>query len=182
MTMSSTTFARVSISRLIVACCLGLGLGLTGCQSVPPASDAAAASAKSGRFTPEQIQALRDEGFVPTDDGWEFSASDRLLFASNEATLTANATQIVQRIGRLLASIGVDSVRIDGHTDAEGTPAYNATLSVRRARAVAEALRQAGLTEPAMTIRGVGEREPVAKNTTPGGRMQNRRVVIIVSS
>jgi len=54
-------------------------------------------------------------------------------------------------------------------------------LSQQRADAVVTALRAASGTQP-ITIggHGFGENNPVANNSTPGGRQQNRRVTIHV--
>ena len=66
---------------------------------------------------------------------------------------------------------------IVGHTDSRASDAYNIRLSQRRARAVAEIARQAGVR--VIEISGQGEAVPRATNATSQGRAQNRRVEII---
>ena len=61
----------------------------------------------------------------------------------------------IQRSG-----VAVERLRLVGHTDRLGTPAYNAALSQRRADTVAAFLRKAGLTMP-IEAQGKGEEEPV---------------------
>ena len=70
-------------------------------------------------------------------------------------------------------------VEIQGHTDSIGTDAYNRSLSDRRATTVMKYLRERGIDASRMTIKGMGESDPVADNGTKEGRALNRRVVII---
>ncbi len=66
---------------------------------------------------------------------------------------------------------------ITGHTDARASDAYNMRLSNNRARSVAKVARGTGAN--VVEIRGYGERQPRASNTTAAGMSQNRRVEII---
>lgn len=143
------------------------------CQSVAPAPQG---------LTSAQIEGLRLEGFQDSAEGLEFTASDRLLFGSDEAALTAAARDAVARIGRLLATLDIPRIRVDGHTDNTGSAAHNLSLSQRRADAVAAALIEAGVRGERVHTRGLGSTLPVAANDTAGGRQQNRRVVIVVLS
>ncbi|MNI98384.1 Peptidoglycan-binding protein ArfA [compost metagenome] len=71
---------------------------------------------------------------------------------------------------------------MDGHTDASGRDAYNEQLSLRRAKSVANALTAVGMRPENVETRGLGSREPVASNDTRAGRVENRRVAIVVAS
>lgn len=66
-------------------------------------------------------------------------------------------------------------VVIGGHTDAQGDENANYILSVKRAKAVRDALIARGIAPEKLTAVGYGETEPVADNTTEEGRAQNRR-------
>ncbi|MNW14674.1 Outer membrane porin F precursor [compost metagenome] len=68
------------------------------------------------------------------------------------------------------------SVKVIGHTDSQGSDAYNQALSERRASSVAEYLISQGLAPSKVTSQGRGESEPIADNETDAGRAQNRRV------
>lgn len=146
-------------------------LGLLACQSVPE---------KTGRLTPQQIAALQEVGFVQEDDEWVFSASDKLLFGSNEAELTEDAKKTVYRITHQLMQQGIGGVRVDGHTDATGSRSQNEILSRRRAEAVAERIRAAGMKPEQVQVRGLGSDFLVADNHSESGKAQNRRVVLVV--
>ena len=69
-------------------------------------------------------------------------------------------------------------VVLTGHTDSLGSERYNEVLSLRRAQAAADYLRQAGVAPDRIGVAGAGEGRPVASNDTEGGRAQNRRVEI----
>lgn len=147
-------------------------LGLAGCQSTPPAKGLTAA----------QIAVLKQQGFEPTDEGWAFGLSGKVLFGSDVGTLNQPSQAIVERIGKALLGVGIDRVRVDGHTDASGKPAYNEQLSLGRAQSVAKVLITVGMRQDNIQMRGLGSREPVASNDTAEGRTENRRVSIVVSA
>ncbi|MCS6915327.1 MAG: OmpA family protein [Myxococcota bacterium] len=71
-------------------------------------------------------------------------------------------------------------VRIEGHTDNIGTPAYNFALSQRRAQAVRQYLLRRGVPESRLVAVGFGAQQPVADNDSEEGRAQNRRVTFII--
>jgi outer membrane protein OmpA-like peptidoglycan-associated protein len=68
------------------------------------------------------------------------------------------------------------TAEIDGHADSIGPTAYNQNLSLKRAQAVANYLIRKGVNPKRLTIKGFGESQPVAPNTTSEGRQKNRRV------
>jgi outer membrane protein OmpA-like peptidoglycan-associated protein len=71
-------------------------------------------------------------------------------------------------------------VRIEGHTDAQGSAASNLRLSQQRADAVRRYLESAGVEPHRLSSKGFGETRPVADNRTAEGREQNRRVELLV--
>ncbi|MCO7537714.1 MULTISPECIES: OmpA family protein [Pseudomonas] len=146
-------------------------LGLTGCQSAPPKG-----------LTAEQIAVLKREGFTPTDEGWAYDLSGKVLFGSDLDNLNSQSQAIVERIGKSLLGVGIQGVRVDGHADSSGKVAYNQQLSERRAQSVARALVGVGMPAQNIQSRGLGSSQPVANNRTSAGRTENRRVSIVVAS
>jgi OmpA-OmpF porin, OOP family len=70
-------------------------------------------------------------------------------------------------------------LRIEVHTDSQGAGAYNQALSGKRALAVAKALVARGIDCKRLIAVGFGDSKPIAPNTTPEGRAQNRRTVFV---
>ncbi|MDR9864643.1 OmpA family protein [Pseudomonas baetica] len=146
-------------------------LTLAGCQTAPQKG-----------LTPAQVAVLKQQGFEPTDEGWEFGLSGKVLFGSDVESLNNQSTEIVERIGKALLGVGIERVRVDGHTDASGKESYNQQLSLRRAESVAKVLGTVGMKQENIQLRGLGSSEPVASNDTAAGRTENRRVSIVVSA
>jgi len=75
------------------------------------------------------------------------------------------------------------TVALVGHTDAKGSLAQNLALSEKRASAVLHRLASVyGVPKGQMEAAGVGYLVPLASNLTEGGRIQNRRVEVILTS
>ncbi|MHC8390076.1 OmpA family protein [Pseudomonas sp. MDT2-39-1] len=146
-------------------------LALTGCQTAPQKG-----------LTPAQIAVLKQQGFELTDEGWAFGLSGKVLFGSDDDSLNTASTEIVQKIGKALLGVGIERVRVDGHTDASGKESYNEQLSLRRAKSVGKVLTTVGMKEENIQQRGLGSSQPVTSNTTAAGRTENRRVSIVVSA
>lgn len=145
-------------------------LALTGCQTAPQKG-----------LTAAQIAVLKQQGFELTDEGWGFGLSGKVLFGSDIEHLNPQSTEIVEHIGKALLGVGIERVRVDGHTDASGNEPYNEQLSLRRAKSVSTVLTAVGMQAHNIQLRGLGSSQPVATNDTASGRTENRRVAIVVS-
>jgi outer membrane protein OmpA-like peptidoglycan-associated protein len=138
------------------------------------------ASPPTGKLTSEQKAALNALGFTEGADAWEFDLAARVPFAVDAATLSPEVDATLTRIARMLMSVGIDGLTVDGHSDNQGTDDYNQRLSERRAEVVAEALIARGMSREKTIKRAFGASRPVAPNTTEAGRRQNRRAVLLV--
>ena len=109
----------------------------------------------------------------------EAFATKRLTvnFATDSAELDLTAKKTIDNaLAGTAKSFASVRARIVGNTDNTGSAAHNRELSERRAHAVAEYLvRTYGFDENRFTSRGDGPDNPVAPNTTPEGKAQNRR-------
>ncbi|WP_313149006.1 OmpA family protein [Enterobacter sp.] len=101
------------------------------------------------------------------------------LFDSGKFVLKAGSTKmLVNSLVGIKAKPGWLIV-VSGHTDNTGTPQLNQTLSLKRAEAVRNWMRDTGdVPESCFAVQGYGESRPVATNDTPEGRALNRRVEI----
>ncbi len=116
----------------------------------------------------------------------EVTLAADVLFDFDKADLTPAASTRIAEVAQQIEAVGKGPVEVVGHTDAVGTEAYNADLSLRRATAVRDAL-QPKAPSTTYTVAGKGASEPVAPNTNtdgsdnPAGRALNRRVTITFS-
>lgn len=102
------------------------------------------------------------------------------LFRFDYCTLTAKGRTAVSRMRKHLR--GAYSVRFEGHADAIGTHDYNDRLAACRANTVmTEMLRGSKLPRGRAVAKGYGERRPRASNSTPQGRLKNRRVEVVIT-
>lgn len=101
-----------------------------------------------------------------------------ISFAVGRADLQPALRPVLDQFAQGLDATTV--VRIVGHTDSTGSDAINEPLSLERARTVSNYLQDRGVPASRLEIAGRGSREPVADNTTPEGRAQNRRVEIFL--
>lgn len=97
-------------------------------------------------------------------------------FESAGTVLSPAGRALLEEIVPLLRSTPDLSVAIDGHTDASGNADDNLSLSEARAHSVRNYLIARGLPADRLSANGFGSTRPVADNSTPGGRKQNRRI------
>jgi outer membrane protein OmpA-like peptidoglycan-associated protein len=105
---------------------------------------------------------------------------DGIVFDFDKATLKAESKAALDAIAAYLGSNPDKHFYVVGHTDAEGTFAYNRKLSSDRAQAVVDALRQDyGVASERLAPYGVGPLSPVFSNNSDSGRERNRRVELV---
>jgi outer membrane protein OmpA-like peptidoglycan-associated protein len=109
-----------------------------------------------------------------------------ILFDFDKYNIRPSAADALNRVAGLLRERAKGEVRIEGHTDSKGKPAYNQRLSQRRADAVRRWLvERDGLTGIKFITVGFGATRPKVPNAKPdgsddpGGRQINRRVEIV---
>lgn len=103
-----------------------------------------------------------------------------LLFATDSDGIDERGRKALDEVAAVLKANPGLRVRIDGHTDSQGSDAYNSTLSRRRADAARDYLVSAGIGSARLEAKGWGEGSPAATNKTRAGRQANRRTEITV--
>jgi len=89
---------------------------------------------------------------------------------------------LLAEIASVLQTRPTMRVRIEGHTDARGTPKHNLTLSQARADEVRMHLAGLGIDGARMEARGFGSEQPIETNKTAAGRERNRRVEFVITT
>jgi len=121
---------------------------------------------------------------ITANDMWQALQKDGFMalyinFDTNKSTIKQESTGIIDQIVELMKSQPNLELSIEGHTDSQGTPKRNKTLSLDRAKAVIKAVAKGGISESRMSPIGWGQEKPVADNKTEEGRAKNRRVEIV---
>jgi len=120
---------------------------------------------------------------VESQERVDVSLGSDVLFEFDQDVLTPAADEALRLVAQRLTERAPGDVTVVGHTDDQGDEAYNADLSQRRARTVADAL--GALVDPGsypMAVEGRGESEPVVPNTSDEDRARNRRVTVTLTS
>jgi len=104
--------------------------------------------------------------------------SKTVLFDLNKATIRPESGEALSSIADIMKEYPTTVFLIGGHTDSQGSDAYNLNLSKERAASVREYLITKGIPTNRLTSEGYGESMPIASNKTAKGRQDNRRVEI----
>lgn len=163
-------FHILRVTRVLTILLLSVAI-LGACASAPP---------RKSTLTEAQVAVLKEQGFKLTEEGWAFGLSSKILFGNDEDKISDESRPAISHIARVLLDADINGVRLEGHTDAQGSADYNQRLSVRRAEAVAQVFIDAGMPRANIRADGMGMSKPVADNQTAAGRLENRRVTIIV--
>ena len=145
------------------------------------AATGAIAGGLLGRYLDQQAQeldAIPGAEVQRRDDSLLVNFQSTLLFDTDSASLQPGAFDRLRSLARTLRNYPKSDVIIKGHTDSLGDERYNLTLSDERADSVRDFLVSEGVASPRVTAIGFGESVPVATNSSPEGRQQNRRVEI----
>lgn len=102
--------------------------------------------------------------------------TDKILFDTGRATIKKVSHEILDAVVSVLGDFPDISVRVEGHTDSQGSATSNQRLSERRAESVRQYLIKNGIAESRLTSQGYGEEKPIDTNRTSKGRSANRRV------
>jgi OmpA-OmpF porin, OOP family len=103
-----------------------------------------------------------------------------IYFDHDKAELLPRSFVELRKLLYLLRKNPQMSIELQGHTDNNGTPEHNQTLSEDRAQAVTNFLLYNGIEKKRIKHKGFGETKPIASNDTDDGRQLNRRVVFVI--
>lgn len=101
-------------------------------------------------------------------------------FPSASTEIRPSLARALDAIAPILADSPGAAVQVIGHTDSQGSEMVNLRLSIARAEAVVEHLRQRGIALERLSADGRGEADPLTSNATEEGRARNRRVELLL--
>jgi outer membrane protein OmpA-like peptidoglycan-associated protein len=166
-----------------VGAAVGNQVGSTATGAIVGAAVGGTAGALIGRQMDKQAEELESiEGATVTrvGEGIVVTFDTGILFGFDSSDLQSEARSNLQQLAANLNAHERTDVLIIGHTDGTGSESYNQALSERRARSAASYVQSQGVAAERVSIRGMGETDPVATNDTDEGRTLNRRVEVVI--
>ncbi|QHS54934.1 flagellar motor protein MotB [Mucilaginibacter sp. 14171R-50] len=114
------------------------------------------------------------------------SLADNMLYKSGSYEISDRAGETLSKIAKIIKDYSNYDVLIEGNTDnvpiSQKNIRNNWDLSALRASSVVQALQNNYQVDPKrLTAGGRGEYNPIADNSTPSGKAQNRRTQIIIT-
>jgi OmpA-OmpF porin, OOP family len=106
----------------------------------------------------------------------ELLAGQKIEFLTDNARINTVSYKLLDNLVAVAKECPEARVQIAGHTDNQGSAAYNQNLSERRAASVVTYLKQKGIAAQRLSAVGYGFNKPVAGNDTPAGMQKNRRI------
>lgn len=123
-------------------------------------------------------EALR--GRMGDIDKYNIKGTTNVNFDTGKAVLSEQAKAELCATASEAEGMSNALMLVVGYTDSVGSNEYNQQLSERRAASVINHLQQACRWKPyrMLTPTGMSESDPLADNSTPEGKAQNRRVAV----
>ena len=150
---------------------VGAGIGAVGGASV-------------GGYMDIQARRLREElagtgvQVQKVGDNVRLIMPSNITFDTDSAVFKPVFNNILTSVAKVVNEFDKTKVQIAGYTDSTGSAAYNNSLSLQRAQAVANYLKLRDVSASRLLVYGYGSSNPIASNATAAGREQNRRVEI----
>jgi outer membrane protein OmpA-like peptidoglycan-associated protein len=110
--------------------------------------------------------------------GAQIEITGNIEFDTGAATIrdTPASQGVLNQVLQILQqNPGITRLRVEGHTDSDGTDASNLVLSDQRAIAVVGWLAQHGVAPARLSPVGCAAHDPLVPNTTPENKQRNRR-------
>jgi outer membrane protein OmpA-like peptidoglycan-associated protein len=165
---------------------IGKQMGNTAAGAVIGAAVGGAAGtiigAKMDKQAEEMKKVLGDAEVRREGEGIVINFTEKVLFGFDQSDLNANASNSLGKLSNILQKYPETDIVIIGHTDNKGSESYNQSLSERRANSVSYYLRNHNISAARVSVKGMGESDPVASNDTEEGRAQNRRVEFVITA
>lgn len=113
-------------------------------------------------------------------DQYNIKGTTNVNFDTGKAVLSAQAKADLCAAAQQAEAMDNALLLVVGYTDSTGSQEFNQVLSEKRANSVINYLQQACHWKPyrVLTPTGMAEADPLADNSTPEGKAQNRRVAV----
>lgn len=188
---TSQDWSKTAVGALAGAA-LGAGISKAtgGEETGRDAAIGAAIGAGVGYYMQQQAQQLQtqmagtgvDVALDPNTNDIKLTMPSSITFDTAKSDVKPAFTGTLNDLAATLGQYNQTNIVVMGHTDSDGSNAYNQNLSEQRARAVASYIYNKGVAANRISTIGYGETRPVATNATAAGKAENRRVEIKINA
>ena len=184
------------MAKFPMLCVLGGALLMAGCVSQKTYDKSQQKNAELEQQYQELNQSMGAEvadknmRITRMQDAIKVSVNSELLFPSGGWEMSDGAKTSIAKIAAILAPHQTSKINVNGYTDS--TPigpglarqgiTTNLILSQKRADNVMQYMITQGVKPSLVSAHGYGEADPVASNSTPEGKAQNRRVELTIAT
>ncbi|HMU42072.1 MAG TPA: OmpA family protein [Ignavibacteriaceae bacterium] len=137
--------------------------------------------------SPETFNNFEDEDGCPdsapvtnkNEDIKQILLESDLIFGSENSTVLPAASEELDRVVEILRNYPEANWRIEGHVDSKGSEQSIRIKSTKQAEAILQYFISKGIDGSKFKVFGMGDKFPIANNTTEFGRQRNRRILIV---
>lgn len=139
-------------------------------------------------FVPETRNGYLDDDGCPDEppsrvvlERTRINILEKVFFDTAKATIQNQSFDLLDEVATVIIDHpAIGRIRVEGHTDSDGSDSYNERLSQRRAEAVRDHLIGKGVEPGRLEAVGFGESRPIESNDTSEGKSKNRRVGFVI--
>jgi OOP family OmpA-OmpF porin len=99
-----------------------------------------------------------------------------LIFPQGKSTIDPNSYPELDEVVQMMKENSKIEIQLEGHTDNQGNPGSNLTLSEKRVEAVKKYIVSKGIGKDRVKTKAFGGSQPLSNEMTPEARALNRRV------
>lgn len=128
----------------------------------------------------EMKEALPEADVTLIEDSIKVLFPDNIVYKKGDIYPSEEYVEPIQKFSGLLSKYKNTNILISGHTDSRGDSKKNLELSKERANIIKTVIIQQGISGRRLEAWGLGDKAPIADNSTDEGRMKNRRVEFVI--
>ncbi len=180
------------VAGALVGAALGAGISKAtgGSKTTRDAAIGAALGAGVGLYMQKQAAQMQQQvagtgvevKLDPKTNDINVTMPSSITFDVDKSQVKQQFTGTLNELASTMAKYDKTEVFVMGHTDSDGSDAYNYKLSEDRANSVAQYLNDHGVGASRIKIQAFGESQPIASNATADGKAKNRRVEIKINA
>jgi peptidoglycan-associated lipoprotein len=148
-------------------------LGVVGCSHNAKHGD------KNSGYGANSQGAGEGAGFAGDDAARDMMAKRKIYFDYDRSDIHQQDYEVIYAHAEYLKNHPNRRLRVEGHTDENGSREYNVALGERRARSVAEALMSQGVSGHQVATVSFGKEKPDNLGHSAEDHAMNRRAVIV---